>query len=213
MPFKQKNNGSIEFVRLPLDKCVYGVEKGQEGRRYFYLRRFDLSGLRYDSVQDFAGSAVESLGNSSSEDDWIIPIKSTCNLNYAMLQKHSDTQGVLKLLTLPASSRPWFSIVKTPNNISYFTKRRLSASTALQSIGLAISLVNPVTTVGALGWLARKQHFKYNLAKSRGEQDPSIMPKIFVHKIWQISLTGDSDEIYENIARILGSNDVWIEWG
>ena len=213
MPFKQKNNGSIEFVRLPLDKCVYGVEKGQEGRRYFYLRRFDLSGLKCDSVKNFAGSAVECLNASSSEDDWIIPIKTAYNLNYGLLQKHSSSQGVRKLLAVPVSSRPWFSIVKTPNNISYFTKRRLSASTTLQSIGLAVSLFNPVTAVGALGWLARKQHFKYNMAKSRGEQDPSIMPKVFVHKIWQVSLTGESEEIYKNIARILESNDVWIDWG
>jgi len=212
MPFKQKNNGSIEFIRLPLDKCVYGVEKGQEGRKYLYLRRFDLSGLKYDSIKNFAGTALESLNNTSSEDDWIIPIKTSNKLNYGMLQKYSTSQRISKLLATPADSRPWFSIVKTPNDVTYFTKCRLSASTTLQSLGLTISLMNPVTAVGAITWFARKQHFKYNMAKSRGEQDPSVMPKVFVHKIWQVSLTGESEEVYKNIAEILASSDVWIDW-
>jgi hypothetical protein len=212
MPFKQKNNGSIEFVRLPLDKCVYGVEKGAEGRKYFYLRRFDLSGLKYDSVRGFASSALHGLNDSSSEDDWIIPIKTSNKLNYGMLQQYASHERVVRLLALPVESRPWFSIIKTPNDIAYFAKRRLSASTALQTIGLAASLLNPATAVGAIAFFARKQHFKYNMSKSRGEQDPSIMPKVFVHKIWQVSLTGESDEIYSNIAQILASSDTWTDW-
>jgi hypothetical protein len=212
MPFKQKNNGTIEFVRLPLDKCVYGVEKGAEGRKYFYLRRFDLSGLKYDSVRNFAWSALNTLNDSSFEDDWIIPIGTLSGLNYGLLQQYKSSERISKLLALPVSSRPWFSIVKTPNNVVYFAKRRLSASTTLQTIGLGVSLLNPVTAVGAIGWFARKQQFKYNMAKSRGEQDPSVMPKVFVHKIWQVSLTGKSEEVYKNIAQILGSSDSWIDW-
>lgn len=212
MPFKQKNNGTIEFVRLPLDKCVYGVEKGAEGRKYFYLRRFDLSGLKYDSVANFARSAFGTLNDSSFEDDWIIPIATSGGLNYELLQQFKSSDKISKLLALPVSSRPWFSIVKTPNSIVYFTKRRLSASTTLQTIGLGVSLLNPVTAVGAISWFVRKQQFKYNMARSRGEQDPSILPKVFVHKIWQVSLTGKSEEVYKNIAQILSSSDAWTDW-
>ena len=212
MPFKQDNNGSIEFVRLPLDKCVYGVEKGEEGRKYFYLRRFDLSGLKYDSLGKLTWSALNVLNDSSAKDDWIIPIGSANRLNYGLLQQYANSERISKLLALPVSSRPWFSIVKTPNNVTYFTKRRLSVSTTLQAIGLGVSLFNPVTAVGAIGWFARKQHFKYNMSKTRGEQDPSIMPKVFVHKIWQVSLNGNSEEVYENIAKILKSSDAWIDW-
>ena len=212
MPFKRKNNGSIEFVKLPLDKCVYGVEKGEEGRKYFYLRRFDLSGLKYESLDKLTWSALNVLNDSSAEHDWIIPIGSSNKLNYGLLHQYANSERIVKLLALPVSSRPWFSIVKTPNNVAYFTKRRLSVSTTLQTIGLGASLLNPVTAVGAIGWFARKQHFKYNLAKSRGEQDPSIMPKVFVHKIWQVSLSGNSEEVYKNVSHILSSSDAWIDW-
>lgn len=212
MPFKRKNNGSIEFIKLPLDKCVYGVEKGEEGRKYFYLRRFDLSGLKYESLGKLTWSALNVLNDSSAEHDWIIPIGSSNKLNYGLLHQYATSERIVKLLALPVSSRPWFSIVKTPNNVAYFTKRRLSVSTTLQTIGLGASLLNPVTAVGAIGWFARKQHFKYNLAKSRGEQDPSIMPKVFVHKIWQVSLSGNSEEVYRNVSHILNASDTWIDW-
>jgi len=212
MPFKQKFNGNIEFVRLPLDKCVYGVEKGEEGRKYLYLRRFDLSGLQYDSLGKLSWSALNVINDSTVEDDWIIPIGSSYKLNYGLLRPYANSERITKLLALPVSSRPWLSIVKTPNNVTYFTKRRLSVSTTLQAVGLGVSLLNPVTAVGAIGWFARKQIFKYNMSKSRGEQDPSIMPKVFIHKIWQVSLNGDTEEIYKNIAQILNSNDVWVDW-
>jgi hypothetical protein len=211
MPFKQKRNGSIEFVRLPADKCVYGVEKGEESKRYLYLRRFDTSGLKLDSVKGFTGSLIGVLNDSSSEDDWIIPIKYTNHINTAILGQHGGP-NVAKLLAMDTSSRPWFSVVHTPNDVIYFTKRRLSASTTLQAVGLAASLLNPVSAVGAIGWFARKQHAKYNMAKGRGEKDPSIMPKVFVHKIWQVSVSGDLNEAYANIARIIESGNAWTEW-
>ena len=212
MPFKNNNNGDIEFIRLPLHKCVYGVEKGSEGKKYFFLRRFDFSGVKYSSLKDFAGSTLESLNKTSSNDDWIIPIKTSCTLLYEKLEKYTSSEKIKKLLALPLNSRPWFSIVKTPNNVAYFTKRRLSASSTLQAIGLTASLLNPIAAAGAIVWFGRKQHMKYKMARSRGEQDPSIMPKVFVHKIWQVSLTGDNDEIYNNISQILTANDVWIDW-
>jgi len=133
-------------------------------------------------------------------------------LLYGKLEKYTSSEKIRKLLALPLNSRPWFSIVKTPNNVAYFTKRRLSASSTLQAIGLTASLLNPVAAAGAIFWFGRKQHMKYKMARSRGEQDPSIMPKVFVHKIWQVSLTGDHEEIYNNISQILTANDVWIEW-
>ena len=212
MPFKRKESGGLEFVRLPLDKCVYGVEKGVEGRRYFYLRRFDLSGLKYESVAEFAGSALQLIAFSRAEDDWMIPVHCSQDLNYDKLRTFSSTGNLRKLLSLPVESRPWFSVVKTPNGVTYLAKRRLSASSTLQAIGLGVSLMNPVTAIGAIHWLARKQEFKYRLAKSRGEEHPSIMPKVFVYKIWQVSLTGGTDEVYWNIVKILGSGSAWTDF-
>lgn len=212
MPFKRKESGGLEFVRLPLDKCVYGVEKGEEGKRYFYLRRFDLSGIKYESVANFAGSALERIATSRAEDDWMIPVHSSEELDYNRLRALSSTGELGKLLSLPAESRPWFSVVKTPNGVTYLAKRRLSASSTLQAIGLGVSLMNPVTAIGAIGWFARKQEFKYRLAKSRGEEHPSIMPKVFVYKIWQVSVTGDMDEAYWNIVKILSSGNAWTDF-
>jgi hypothetical protein len=209
MPFKQDNSGSIEFIRLPLDKCVYGVEKGEVGRKYFYLRRFDFSGLRYESLEALTSTTLDALNISSAKNDWIIPIGSSNKLNYGLLQQYKSSEKISKLLSLPVESRPWFSIVKTPNNVAYFAKRRLSVSTTLQSIVLTLSLSNPVSAAVAMGGFARKQYLKYNMSKSRGEQNPSIMPKMFVHKIWQVSLNGNSEEVYTNIAQILNSGDAW----
>lgn len=210
MPFKQKVSGSIEFIRLPLDKCVYGTEKGESGKRYFYLRRFDMSGLKFDSVRGFAGSLADAF-DTTFEDDWIIPIKSCADINFVRLGQHAG-QSVRKLVALEPSSRPWFSFVHTPNNVIYFTKRRLSASTTLQAVGLAVSLLNPVTAAGALGFFARKQYAKYNGSKGRGEKGPSVMPKVFVHKIWQVSISGNEEEAYKNIATIIESGNAWNEW-
>lgn len=212
MPFKRKEHGGLEFIRLPLDKCVYGVEKGVEGRRYLYLRRFDLSGLKCESVSEFAGSALERIATSRAEDDWIIPLHSSEDLDYDKLRTFSSTAELRKLLSMPVESRPWFSVVKTPNGVTYLAKRRLSASSTLQAIGLGVSLMNPVTAIGAIGWFARKQEFKYRLAKSRGEEHPSVMPKVFVYKIWQVSLTGDREEAYWNIAKILSSGNAWTDY-
>ena len=211
MPFKQRVNGPVEFIRLPLNKCVYGTEKGEPGKRYLYLRRFDTSGLKYDSVRGFAGSLLEIVENGSFEDDWIIPIKSCSDIAYGKLVPYKGV-NIGKLFELEATSRPWFSIVYTPNDVIYFTKRRISASTTLQAVGLAASLLNPVTAVGAIGWFARKQHAKYDMAKNRGERHPSIMPKVFVHKIWQVSVSGDTEEAYKNISKIIESGDAWNEW-
>lgn len=212
MPFKRKKSGGFEFVRLPLEKCVYGVEKGVEGRRYLYLRRFDLAGLQYESVAEFAGSALQRIASSTADDDWMIPIHSSTDLDYEKLRAFKSSDSLRKLINLPVDSRPWFSVVKTPNGVTYLTKRRLSASSTLQAIGLGMSLMNPVTAVGAIGWFARKQEFKYRLAKSRGEEHPSVMPKVFVYKIWQVSLTGDMEEAYWNIAKILSSGGAWTDW-
>ena len=212
MPFKKKSSGGIEFVRLPLTKSVYGVEKGQEGRKYFYLRRFDFDGVQAESLSQFAGSALQRIASSTAEDDWMIPIHSSEDLDYEMLGLFDFSENVRKLLSLPAESRPWFSVVKTPNGVTYFAKRRISASSTLQAIGLGASLFNPVTAIGAVGWFARKQEFKYRLAKSRGEQDPSIMPKAFVYKIWQVSLKDDIELIYQNIVKVLDGGDAWNEW-
>jgi hypothetical protein len=210
MPFKQKFDGTIEFIRLSPDKCVYGTEKGEPSKRYFYLRRFDMSGVTFDSVKGFAGSLLDAFG-TTFEDDWIIPIKLRADVDYELLRVHGG-DNVKKLASFDPSSRPWFSIVYTPNNVTYFVKQRLSASTTMQAVGLAASLLNPVTAVGAIGWFARKQHAKYNGAKGRGEKDPSIMPKVFVNKIWQVSISGDQNEVYRNIAKIIESGNAWNEW-
>ena len=175
MPFKQQSDGSIEFVKLPLDKSFYGVEKGEDGKKYLYVRKFDMSGLSYESVTGFASSFFSGLSESSFEDDWIVPIGRCDDLDYSGLVTYGGA-NVAKLCQMDAASRPWFSVISTPNNVIYFTKCRLSASTALQSLGLAASLLNPVTAVGAFGWFARKQHAKYQMSKGRGEKDPSFIP-------------------------------------
>ena len=210
MPFKQKFDGSIEFVRLSPDKFIYGTEKGEAGKRYLYLRRFDMSGVTFDSIRGFAGSLLDAF-DTSFEDDWIIPIKLRADIDYSLLSVYGR-DNVKKLAGIDPSSRPWFSVVYTPNNVIYFTKQRLSASTTLQAVGLTASLLNPVTAVGAIGWFARKQHAKYYGAKGRGEKDPSIMPKVFVNKIWQVSISGDQCEAYRNIANIIESGNAWNEW-
>lgn len=211
MPFKQKSDGSIEFIKIPLDKALYGVEKGQEGKKYLYLRRFDMSGVKYDSIKGFASSFLDAFEESSFEDDWIVPIKSVDSLDFNILATRGGS-SVASLCQMDSSFRPWFSLVRTPNNVLYLTKRRLSASTALQSIGLAASFLNPVTAAGAVGWFARKQHAKYKMSKDRGEKDVSVMPKVFVHKIWQVSIKGDLSEAYENIALVIESGDAYVEW-
>lgn len=210
MPFKQKNDGSIEFIRLSPEKFVYGTEKGEAGKRYFYLRRFDMSGVTFDSIRGLAGSLLNAF-DTSFEDDWIIPIKLRADIDYTLLNAYGRN-SVKRLVDTDPSSRPWFSIVYTPNNVIYFTKQRLSASTSLQAVGLTASLLNPVTAAGAIGWFARKQHAKYVGSKGRGEKHPSIMPKIFVHKIWQVSISGDKHEAYRNIASIIESGNAWNEW-
>ncbi|MBV2350731.1 hypothetical protein KUL97_03295 [Synechococcus sp. HK05] len=210
MPFKQKYDGSIEFIRLPVDKCIYGTEKGEPGKRYLYLRRFDTTGVTFDSLKGLAGSLLDAF-STSFEDDWIIPINRRSDIDYAMLQVYGGNI-VKKLASTDPGSRPWLSIVYTPNNVIYLTKQRLSASTTLQAAGLAVSLLNPVTAAGALGWFARKQHLKYNSAKGRGEKHPSVMPKVFVNKIWQVSVSGDRVEAYKNIAKIIESGNAWNEW-
>lgn len=210
MPFKQKRDGSIDFIRLPLDKCIYGTEKGESGKRYLYLRRFDTAGVTFDSLEGFARSLLEAF-NTSFEDDWIIPIKQRSEIDYTKLKSYGGSI-TSKLAAADPSSRPWLSIVYTPNNVIYLTKQRLSASTTLQAAGLAVSLLNPVTAVGAIGWFARKQHIKYRGAKGRGEEHPSIMPKVIVNKIWQVSVSGDNEEAYKNIAKIIDSGNAWNEW-
>ena len=210
MPFKQKFDGSIEFIRLPPDKFVYGTEKGETGKRYFYLRRFDMSGVTFDTIRGFAGSLLNAF-DTTFEDDWIIPIKQRADIDYSLLNTYGRN-NVKKLVDADPSSRPWFSVVYTPNKVVYFTKQRLSASTTLQAVGLTASLLNPVTAVGAIGWFARKQHAKYYSAKGRGEKDPSIIPKVFVNKIWQVSIAGDKHEAYRNIANIIESGNAWNEW-
>lgn len=211
MPFKQKSDGSIAFIRLPVGKYVYGTEKGEEGKRYLYVRRFDASGLRVDSAKGFASSLFDILENNTFANDWIIPIKSREDINFDKLCQHPGP-NVDKLLALHVSSRPWFSIIHTPNDVIYFIKTRFSASTALQAAGLAASLFNPAAAAGAIGWFARKQELKYQLAKGRGEKNPGIIPKIFVSKIWQVSITGDIEQAYRNIALIVESGNAWNEW-
>jgi hypothetical protein len=211
MPFKLSAGGKVDFIRLPLQKSVYGVEKGDEGKRYLYLRRFDTSGLDTSSVQSFAKSGLNALFGSSFEDDWIIPIKTMSDLSYPLLRPYQSISGVKKLLDISADSRPWLKIIKTPNDVLYLAKRRISASSVLQGMGLAVSMANPVTAVAATGWFVRKQWAKYKFSQGRGETHPSLAPKVFVYKTWQISVSGNLAEAYKSIAYLLGEGSVWTD--
>jgi len=210
MPFQLTPNG-VKFVRLPWDKAIYGTEKGTGGKRYIFLRKFDFTGIHVDSLGSLASSTFQ-VFSSGAEKDWIIPIKSFYDCDIQRLLMIGEGDGVKKLSDMPKTAWPWISLLNTPNGSWYFSKKRFSASTALQMTGLALSLANPVTAMSAFTMFRAKQKYKHGMSESRGENDPSWMPKVFVHKVWQVSASGDIDEAYKNISKLLNTNQVWTDW-
>ncbi len=79
MPF-QLTNGGVKFVRLPWDKAIYGTEKGADGKRYIFLRKFDFSGIDVYTLGSLASSTLK-VFSSGTEIDWIIPIKGTSKIS------------------------------------------------------------------------------------------------------------------------------------
>lgn len=210
MPFQLTTSG-VKFIRLPWDKAIYGTEKGSDGKSYIFLRKFDFSGIHVDSLSSLASSAFK-VFSSGAENDWIIPIKSFHNFDIQRLLKVGHGDGVTRLSNMPVSDWPWISLLNTPNGSWYFSKKRFSVSTALQVTSLAVSLANPMTAVAAFSMFRAKQKFKHGMSQSRGENDPSWIPKVFVHKVWQVSASGDIDEAYNNVSKLLNTNQVWTDW-
>lgn len=209
MPFRLVGD-EVQFIKIPSDKFFYGTSKGDRGKEYIYTRKLDFSGLDTSTLQNITISLLNIV--ELQNNDFFVPLSSIAPINYEMLLSYVKTSKIREFLTevLKAGDDSFFffpsllHIIHTPNNTIYFSKQRPSATGLLQYGGLAASLVTPAWPL-AINYFANKQYIKYQFSKGRGEKNPSILPRLTVHKVWQVSINGSEEEAYRNIAKIFDS--------
>jgi hypothetical protein len=181
MPYTQ-NDGKLVFIKLEPFKPIHGTWKEDEAKKFIHIRKVDYSSL-------IAGNWEKFAKNFTENQDWYVPIKVQRNFIWS----HSA-------LTIKPreEERPWLSWIYTPIGQCYLVKTRLSASGVMSYGTVAMTALNPAIAFGSGLWLLRKQQLKYNLCKSRGEQAPSILPKVFARKCWFVDLEKHKPYEYAN---------------
>ncbi|MBC6435782.1 hypothetical protein FM036_41790 [Nostoc sp. HG1] len=185
MPYTQLHSRLI-FIKLEPFKPVYGAWKEENDKKFIFIRKIDYSSLLSGDWDKFSKNFTENQ-------DWYIPIKEQKNFNW------NDSALTIKL---KQEERPWLSWLITPANQLYLMKTRLSASGVVGYEAGAMALMNPVHAAGL--WFVNKQRFKYAASKGRGEQSPSMIPKVFARKCWFVDL--ENYKSYEYVNYLLTNN-------
>jgi hypothetical protein len=192
-------NGQLKLIRIPPYKSYYFTLKEDDGRTYLYSRKIDSKSLeRFISAEnayqmDYFFSQALGVHN-----DWLIPIKRMWNIDPLKVQKHCHTPEAKTFAVLSKGERPDLYWIESTGGIVYICKKRESYSTALQSLSLA------ATFQTAMPLFAAKQVVKERLSTLRGERNPSLVPKMFVYKVWQVPAGLKAKAIYRYLDDLFG---------